>query len=58
MMILRQADDAEVFQDVSELFWQKWKQYDPEQSFVLWAIRFAYFEALEWRPQQAREKLK
>jgi len=29
MMIPRQADAAEVLQDVSVLLWKKWDQYDP-----------------------------
>ena len=57
MMIPRQADAAEVLQDVSVLLWKKWDQYDAERPFVPWAIRFAYLEVLKWRQKQAREKL-
>ncbi|MDB3939834.1 sigma-70 family RNA polymerase sigma factor [Verrucomicrobiales bacterium] len=57
MMIPRQADAAEVLQDVSVLLWKKWDQYDPERPFVPWAIRFAYLEVLKWRQKLARERL-
>lgn len=57
MMIPRQADAAEVLQEVSVLLWKKWEQYDPERPFLPWAIRFAYLEVLKWRQRQAREKL-
>jgi RNA polymerase sigma-70 factor (ECF subfamily) len=56
MMIPRQADAAEVLQDVSVLLWKKWDQYDPERPFVPWAIRFAYLEVLKWRQKLARER--
>lgn len=56
-MIPRQADAAEVLQDVSVLLWKKWDKYDPERPFVPWAIRFAYLEILKWRQKLAREKL-
>jgi len=56
-MIPRQADAAEVLQDVSVLLWKKWDRYDPDRPFVPWAIRFAYLEILKWRQGQAREKL-
>ncbi|MEM7600770.1 MAG: sigma-70 family RNA polymerase sigma factor [Verrucomicrobiota bacterium] len=57
MMIPRQADAAEVLQDVSVRLWEKWDQFDQERPFVPWAIRFAYLEVLKWRQRQAREKL-
>lgn len=56
-MVPRQADAAEVIQDVSVLLWKKWDQYDADRPFVPWAIRFAYLEVLKWRQKQAREKL-
>ena len=56
-MIPRQADAAEVLQDVSVLLWEKWDHYDADRPFVPWAIRFAYLEVLKWRQKQAREKL-
>jgi len=56
-MIPRQADAAEVLQDVSVLLWKKWDQYDADRPFIPWAIRFAYLEVLKWRQKQAREKL-
>jgi RNA polymerase sigma-70 factor (ECF subfamily) len=56
-MVPRQADAAEVLQDVSVLLWKKWDQYDIDRPFVPWAIRFAYLEVLKWRQKQAREKL-
>jgi RNA polymerase sigma-70 factor (ECF subfamily) len=56
-MIPRQADAAEVLQEVSVLLWKKWEEYDEDRPFVPWAIRFAYLEVLKWMQQQARERL-
>ena len=57
MMVPRSADAAEVVQEVSVKLWEKWEQYDQSLPFAPWAIRFAYFEILQWRQRQAREKL-
>ncbi len=56
-LLPRQADVEDVMQEVSIQLWRKLDEFDPEQPFVPWAIRFAYLEVLKWRQRQARERV-
>ncbi len=56
-LLPRQADAEDVMQEVSIQLWRKLDEFDPEQPFVPWAIRFAYLEILKSRQRQARERV-
>lgn len=53
----RAQDAAEILQETAAALWGKWADYDGAQPFLPWAVRFAYFEVLQWRQRQARERL-
>jgi RNA polymerase sigma-70 factor (ECF subfamily) len=56
-LLPRQGDIEDVVQEVSIQLWRKLDEFDPEQPFVPWAIRFAYLAVLQWRQRQARERV-
>ena len=56
-LVPRATDAAEVLQRTAVALWEKWAEYDAQQPFVPWAIRFAYWETLKWRQAHARERL-
>ncbi|MES2707503.1 MAG: sigma-70 family RNA polymerase sigma factor [Verrucomicrobiota bacterium] len=53
----RPQDASEILQETAASLWAKWAGYDAEQPFLPWAVRFAYFEVLQWRQRQARDRL-
>lgn len=58
MTFIPRRDDAEeVLQRTAIVLWEKFGRYDDERSFLPWALRFAYFEVLNFRKQMARDRL-
>jgi RNA polymerase sigma-70 factor (ECF subfamily) len=47
-----EADD--LLQQVSNILWEKFEEYDPQRPFRAWALGIARIEALEWRRKKAR----
>jgi RNA polymerase sigma-70 factor (ECF subfamily) len=57
LALVPDIDDAhEVLQETAVDLWRKFDQYDPDYPFVPWACRFAYFQILKFREQQARRR--
>jgi len=56
-LIPRRDDAEEVLQRTAVALWEKFNEYDPQREFVPWAVRFAYFEVLNFRKEQARNRL-
>jgi RNA polymerase sigma-70 factor (ECF subfamily) len=48
------ADADDLLQEVSNILWEKFDEYDPKRPFRAWALGVARYEALEWRRRQAR----
>ena len=49
-----QAED--VVQETARLLWKKFDEYNPEQPFLPWARKFAYYEVLKFRSKAARDQ--
>ena len=49
-----EADD--VMQETSLALWRKFGEYDAEQPFIRWAMRFAYWEVKRHRKSETRRK--
>jgi RNA polymerase sigma-70 factor (ECF subfamily) len=57
LALVPDIDNAqEVLQETAVDLWKKFDQYDPHCPFVPWACRFAYFQVLKFREQQARQR--
>ncbi|APZ93142.1 sigma-70 family RNA polymerase sigma factor [Fuerstiella marisgermanici] len=46
----------EILQQTAATLWEKFSDFDRNREFVPWAIRFAYFEVLNFRKHQARSR--
>ena len=57
LFIPQRADAEEVLQRTAVVLWEKFAEYDPTRDFLPWSLRFAYFEVLNYRKQQARSRL-
>lgn len=57
MLVPKAADAEEVLQETAVRLWEKFDEYDPEQPFTPWAIRFAYTEVMKWRQRATRDRL-
>jgi RNA polymerase sigma-70 factor (ECF subfamily) len=58
MTFIPRRDDAEeVLQRVATALWEKYPGYDRTCEFLPWALRFAYIEVLNFRKEQARNRL-
>ncbi len=55
LSLIPQANDAQdVLQETVVALWSKKDEYNPEEPFIPWAIRFAYFQVLSFRTRQRR----
>ncbi len=55
LSLVPQANDAQdVLQETAVALWSKKEEYNPEEPFIPWAIRFAYFQVLNFRARQRR----
>lgn len=50
------TDADDILQEVSQLLWQRFDEFQPGTNFLSWALRFAYFEAINFRKQHAKSK--
>lgn len=58
MIFLPRADDLEeVLQRTAISIWERFDQYDPERSFVSWAVQLAHYEVMNYRKEFARSRL-
>lgn len=58
MSLIPRRDDAEeVLQATAVVLWERSVEYDPARPFLPWALRFAYFEVLNFRKRLARDRL-
>lgn len=55
--IPRREDAEEVLQRVATALWEKYAGFDRDREFLPWALRFAYIEVLNFRKEQARNRL-
>ena len=46
MLVPHKEDVDDVLQQTATRLWAKWDEYDVDQPFTPWAIKFAYFEVL------------
>ncbi|MEM9369281.1 MAG: sigma-70 family RNA polymerase sigma factor [Planctomycetota bacterium] len=46
----------DVMQTVSLVMWRKWREFEPESSFLQWARVIARFEVLKYRRSRARDR--
>ncbi|MEK6259269.1 MAG: sigma-70 family RNA polymerase sigma factor [Planctomycetota bacterium] len=53
----RRGDAEEVLQRTATALWEHFAEYDPTRDFFPWAVRFAYFEVLNYRKEWARDRL-
>ena len=49
LFVSRRDDVEEVLQQTAIMLWEKFAEYDPQREFLPWAIRFAYYEILNFR---------
>ncbi|AMV18550.1 sigma-70 family RNA polymerase sigma factor [Planctomyces sp. SH-PL14] len=58
MTLIPRRDDAEeILQRTAATLWEHFPQYDRTRPFLPWALRFAYFEVLNFRKEMARDRL-
>ncbi len=58
MTFIPRRDDAEeVLQRTAAALWEKFSDYDRTREFLPWAMRFTYFEILNFRKELARSRL-
>lgn len=57
MFIPRRDCVEEILQQTAVMLWEKFGEFDREREFLPWATRFAYFEVLNFRKNQARNRL-
>lgn len=58
MSLIPRRDDAEeVLQQTAAVLWERSAEYDHGRPFMPWALRFAYFEVLNFRKGMARDRL-
>lgn len=56
MFVARRDDVEEILQQTAAVLWTKFAEYDRNREFLPWAIRFAYFEVLNFRKHRARQR--
>ncbi len=56
LFVPRRDDVEEILQQTAAILWEKFGDYDRDREFLPWAIRFAYFEVLNFRKHQARRR--
>ena len=52
-----ERDIDDVMQETATVLWRKFVDYDKEQDFLPWALRFAYFEVLKFRKTKGKSRL-
>lgn len=58
MTLIPRRDDAEeILQRTAAILWERSPEFDQRRPFLPWALRFAYFEALNFRKELARDRL-
>lgn len=57
IFLQRQDDVEEVLQATATVLWEQFDSYDRTREFLPWAMRFAYFEVLNFRKMHARSRL-
>ncbi len=53
-LVPNELDSRDILQETCVALHRRAAQYDPDQPFLAWAFRFAYFEVLNHRKRQAR----
>jgi RNA polymerase sigma-70 factor, ECF subfamily len=53
----RRGDAEEILQRTATALWEHFAEYDRTLEFFPWAVRFAYFEVLNYRKEWARDRL-
>lgn len=56
-LLPHRADAEEVLQQTATVLWEHFHEYDTTRDFYPWAVRFAYFEVLNFRKERARDRL-
>ena len=52
------SDAEDVFQQTSLVLWRKFGEFEPESSFLAWALRVAFFEVQNFRRTAGRNRLR
>lgn len=53
-LVPNNADADDVLQNVSEIIWRRFDQFEPGTNFLSWALRCAHFEILNFRKKKSR----
>jgi len=56
-LLPRRLDAEEVMQRTTVILWQRFGEYDRNRDFLPWALKWVYFEVLNYRKEFARGKL-
>ena len=55
-LVTNYTDADDILQEVSQLLWQRFDEFQPGTNILSWALRFAYFEAINFRKWRAKSK--
>lgn len=55
-LITSQSDAEDILQEVCSQLWMRFDQFEEGTNFLAWALRFAFFEVLNFRSKKNRSK--
>lgn len=55
-LITSQADADDILQEVCSQLWRRFDEFEEGTNFLSWALRFAFFEVLNFRSKKNRSK--
>lgn len=55
-LITSQSDADDLLQEVCSQIWARFDQFEEGTNFLSWALRFAFFEVLNFRSKQSRSR--
>ena len=55
-LVLSQTDAEDILQEVCSQIWMRFNQFEPGTNFLSWALRFAFFEVLNFRSKKSKSR--
>lgn len=55
-LVSSQSDADDILQEVCSQIWARFDQFEEGSNFLSWALRFAFFEVLNFRSRKSRSK--
>jgi RNA polymerase sigma-70 factor (ECF subfamily) len=55
-LVTSQADADDLLQEVCSQIWRRFDQYEEGTNFLAWALRFAFFEVLNFRSKRHKSR--